>query len=270
MKFKDYQSDYSKITVRPNTVAFELLTCYNLPTSNYTEGLLKILSHSSLQDLQADTVGFIMAFDFLNKKLEAARKTISFWDAYQIQETIDDREQMLGQLSHMPVNTSIVSNLRDPFQWLNDINEQETVYRGDLFIKDYNGRVHLVHGISQGSYRPTTMSTSGSNAQIQYVYTQNAQPGDEEEISVVLPSAPLGYNESIDVTANNLQGESFNQIAHTGQDPIAPVVKYYITTLDGNSAIWKEQVIFDGSYKQSSNSYTVFNPTCFDLIAEVK
>ncbi len=269
MKFKDYQSDYSKITVRPNTVAFELLTCYNLPTSNYTEGLLQILSHSSLQDLQADTVGFIMAFDFLNKKLEAARKTISFWDAYQIQETIDDREQMLGQLSHMPANTSIVSNLRDPFQWLNDINEQETVYRGDLFIKDYNGRVHLIHGISQGSYRPTTMSSSGSNAQIQYVYTQNAQPGDTETVSVVMPGAPEGYNNSFDVNANTATGPTFSQLG-TVQEPIAPVVKYYITTLDGNSAIWKEQVIFDGSYKQNGGTYITFNPTCFNLVAEVK
>jgi len=260
--FKDYKSNPT-ITLTPDSIATQLVEVYGTNINNlYGEGVLDAIKHSSLDNFGTEDEDFVSALYYLNFKLEATRKTISFWDAYQIRETMDNKENLLGQLSSMPVNSSIVSNLRVPFTWLNELNEEETVYRGDLFIKNYDGRVFLVHGTSQGWYKPSTeWVSSGDSYSLTYTYTEN----DSSDVITSLTLndvAPQGYNISKSIATN--ASDTFTYVVVDANTKIAPVVKYYTNS--------KELVFLDESYEVINNGATcqVTNPTSVVLTYEVK
>lgn len=262
MKFKAYkQKDI--ITVTPDNIAHQLITAYTgrgvqEQLTEHGEVLLDTIAHSSLDNFNADTQGIINALYYLNYRLEAVRKTISFWDAYQIRETIDDREQILGQLANLPPNSAVVSNLRIPFKWLNNLQQEETVYRGDLFIKDYQGNVHLIHGTSQGSYQPaSTWISDGATYSLTYTYTEN--PEKTVTTTLQMAGAPDGYN-SYHIIQGGNHSWSISTIGN-----IKPIVKYYYV-----SGERQEQVCFDESYSINGSTITCTNPTSVDLVCEVK
>ena len=267
-KFKQYKSYSTTYTVTPDSVAEELLTIYQKDWNDimYGESALDIIAHTNIDNFNVTPDGFVGALYFLNTKLDAVRKTISFWDAYQIRETIDDKEQFLGQLAAMPVNSSIVSNLRVPFTWIdNTSNQSQTIYQGDLFIKDYNNRVHLIRGISQGSYQPQTNwtpSTTGSSTYtLTYFYTE--KPDSSVQTTLQIPDTqPAGYNYQADLTTSQRTSPTGWTTITIDSKTIAPVVKYY--TLD------HEQVFLDQAYSLNNTRIVCENTTTITLKCEVK
>ena len=272
MKFSNYKNN-ATVSVTPDTLASNLITWYDLttkvdPQNIYGEAALDIFSHSSLDNFScSDISGLVNALYFLNRKLEATRKSISFWDAYQIYDTVGDRDEVLGQIANLPVNSSLVSNLRDPFEWINADNQTETVYQGDLFIKDYNGNTHLVHGLSQGSYRPSTTweadPTASNTYILTYSYTEGANVGDTVNTELELSNTVVqGYNFTGTLNANS-SDVTFPYVLDTNNYKIAPVVKYFISSTH-------EQVFFDTLYTVSGSNFILHNPTSETLIYEVK
>lgn len=261
-KFQAYKQQ-NIITVTPDNIAQQLISVYGGQADDFIqhgEVLLDTIAHSRIDNFNADTTGIINALYYLNYRLEAVRKTISFWDAYQIRETIDDRDELLGQLANLPPNSSVVSNLRIPFKWLNSLQQEETVYRGDLFIKDYQGNVHLIHGSSQGTYQPEEIwkptAQSGSTYQLIYKYTES--PETEVKTRLTIQGQPQGYNNSITIPPNN--GDSLSVIEN-----IKPIVKYYYVEND-----IREQIIFDESFSISGTTISVSNNSSVSVVCEVK
>lgn len=261
-KFQAYKQQ-NIITVTPDNIAQQLISVYGGQADDFIqhgEVLLDSIAHSCIDNFNADTTGIINALYYLNYRLEAVRKTISFWDAYQIRETIDDRDELLGQLANLPPNSSVVSNLRIPFKWLNSLQQEETVYRGDLFIKDYQGNIHLIHGSSQGTYQPAEdwepTQPGGSTYQLIYTYTES--PKTEVKTSLTIQGQPQGYNNSITIPPND--DDSFSAIEN-----IKPIVKYYY--VENNI---REQIIFDESFSISGTTISVSNNSSVSVICEVK
>lgn len=263
MKFKAYKQK-NVVTITPDNIANQLVTAYSGQTlenlEEHGEVLLDTIAHSSLDNFNADTQGIINALYYLNYRLEAVRKTISFWDAYQIRETVDDRDTLLGQLANLPPNSSVVSNLRMPFKWLNNLQQEETVYRGDLFIKDYQGKIHLIHGTSQGTYEPQTtwdpIEPGSSTYKLVYKYTES--PVSPINTQLTLSGQPQGYNNTFTIASGD--DESLAMI-----NVIKPVVKYYISQGD-----LRELVVFDESFAINNSIITLSNPTSVSLFCEVK
>ena len=82
MKFKAYKQK-DVITVTPDNIAHQLITAYTgrgvqEQLTEHGEVLLDTIAHSSLDNFNADTQGIINALYYLNYRLEAVRKTISF------------------------------------------------------------------------------------------------------------------------------------------------------------------------------------------------
>lgn len=272
MKFSEYK-DLSVLTTTSDSIAQQLVTLYSKTINDiYGEAYLDMFSHTTLDNFTDSTNGIINALYYLNYKLEATRKTITFWDAYQIYSTISDRDTVLGQIANLPINSSLVSNLRDPFQWFNANNQLETVYQGDLFIKDHNGTTHLVHGLSQGSYRPSqnwTASPTGSNTYVlTYTYTEGIQVGDTITTELVLEDTTVqGYNETgtIAAASGSTPTTITKNIITSGGDRIKPVVKYFLANSNGY-----EQVFLDTAYIDNTTTFTLKNPTPVALVYEVK
>lgn len=269
-KFQAYKQQ-NVITVTPDNIAQQLISVYGGQADNFIqhgEVLLDTIAHSCIDNFNADTAGIINALYYLNYRLEAVRKTISFWDAYQIRETIDDRDELLGQLANLPPNSSVVSNLRIPFKWLNSLQQEETVYRGDLFIKDYQGNIHLIHGSSQGTYQPaetwTPTEQSGSTYQLTYTYTES--PKSEVKTTLTIEGQPQGYNNTLSITAPIYPAAPIKDSTTATIESIKPVIKYY--WIDNNNN--REQIIFDTSFAINSGHIDCYNPSSVDVICEVK
>jgi hypothetical protein len=79
MKFKDYQNE--TLTTLPYGLADQLITAYNIPIADFVgcaEAALDALAHSYLGDVNASEENIIRVLLYLNHKIEATRKTISF------------------------------------------------------------------------------------------------------------------------------------------------------------------------------------------------
>lgn len=265
--FNDYKNK-NVLTVTPHDIAYELINTYTnvVPLSDkyYGEATLDIIAHSSLDSFPANTDGIIRALYYLNRKIEAARKTFSYWDAYQIRGTLTDRDQVLGQLAAIPANSSVVSNLRNPFSWLNPNGELETVYQGDVFIKDYEDRIHLIHTLSSGFFVPDSNTTkSGNTFTINYNYQSDNNTTEPVPVRLELSNPQWkGYNFYVELDPNG--SDSYEFEFDDEDNPIYPVIKIY--TEDG------EQVFLDQSYciSQDEEEFEFNNPTQIKLRFEVK
>lgn len=270
MRFKDYTNE--TLNTLPYGLADQLITAYNKYISDfvhYGEAALDGLAHSYLGDISANEGNIIRALLYLNRKIEATRKTISFWDAYQIRDTIRDRDQALGQLAQLPANSSIVSNLRDPFVWVNNQGESETVYQGDILIKDYNERLHHIKTSSSGFYVPSIPSGGASNTfTINYTFNTVQQPVTPATISYTGGNPGYYKRGYIDAGDDPVMFPVITVHSDSDSGLLTPVVKYF-TILDDDY----EQVIIDINFVIQGGATTkigISNPTPITLYYEVK
>lgn len=273
MRFKQYKNEEQTLSLTPVGIAVDLINTYNhsyqVTSDNlvlYGEALLDVLAHSNLDECRADPTNIVNVLYYLNRKIEAARKTFSFWDAYQIRDTVHNRDTALGQLASIPANSSIVSNLRDPFSWFNaETNREETVYQGDIFIKDYEERLHLLHTLSTGWYYPiSTENKSGNTIEITYAYTSDQQDDVINSFNITSPDWK-GYNFSEIVPPHTLSPTA--HVLRNTDGIIYPVVKVFTT--DGE--VVGEQVFLDQAYIIINNTtFKLNNSSAFPLRFEVK
>lgn len=264
--FSKYKNNQT-LTVTPYGIAQELITTYNLesPWNNnvyFGEATLDVLSHSTLDDVSADLEGIIRALYYLNRKIEASRKTISFWDAYQIKDTIDNRDLALGQLTRLPANASIVSNLRDPFIYGGD----QTVYRGDILVKDYEEQIHLIHTLSTGFYKPINITGASNTYQITYKF-ENSQ-STPVPLNLNVTETQSGYN--IQFSLQPGAGHNFSSNGNTA----TPIIKSFGVFEDSAHNIYYEQLLLDDVVSvagtDTSRTFYVNNDTCINILYEVK
>ena len=257
------------ISVTPFGLGYNLYSTYNLPyevengESFYGESLIDSISHSSLNSFTSDLSGIIRALCYLNSKIEASRKTVSFWDAYQIRGAIEDRDQFLGQLAAMPANSSITSSLRDPFTWTDQNNELHTIYRGDIIIKDYMEQLHYIPSLNTGFYIPAEIYPVQDTANtyvISYEYA-TSQPAEDPQLQFDNINGTWGGYNLSGTLAPNASLSSIEVVNN-----VQPVVKFYTNTDN------KEQVFLDNTYtlQNSGTTFTITNTTSVTLFYEVK
>lgn len=259
MKLRDSQATLS---VTSYGLAQQLIGFYGDIKGNVPylgEVVLSAVAHSRLPEDITD-VPITNVLDFLNNKIESARKTISFWDAYQIREAITDRDQFLGQLANMPANSSIASSLREPFEWTDQNNESHMIYRGDIIIKDYLEQLHYIPSLNTGFYIPKAGSLSGNTFNITYEYATK-EPATPPQVSITGFSSSQwgGYNKFITVAA----GHSDNSISVISN--IKPIVKSFVQVGSGY-----EQVFLDTTFQITDNKIVLINNTTTTLFFEVK
>lgn len=267
--FNKYKNNQT-LTVTPYGIAAELITTYNLesPWNNnvyFGEATLDVLSHSTLDNVNADLEGIIRALYYLNRKIEASRKTISFWDAYQIKDTIDNRDLALGQLTRLPANASIVSNLRDPFIY----GGNQTVYRGDILVKDYEEQIHLIHTLSTGFYKPVNLTpVTGSQNTYQIIYQFENSQSTPVDLSLNVTEDQSGYN--LQTTLNPNEHYAFTS---NGNDA-TPVIKSFGIFTDSAQNTYYEQLLVDDIVNVvgtgESRAFNITNRTCIKILYEVK
>ena len=111
---------------------------------------------------------------FLNRKMEAVRKTLSIWESYKIGEVAFTRDELEYKLGALPPNTGLVVNFEADNLQIGD----KTYSQGDVVFTDYIGNQYILKSFSGGYYYPykyNRVEESSNIYEIHYHYT-TAQP----------------------------------------------------------------------------------------------
>lgn len=270
-----------EITSTPYSIGKKLQDIYGETVSGLQgEVLVQTLAHSTLDNFPASWEGFKTALYYLNARIEACRKMISAWDAYQIQGSIQDGATIDTQLSQIPVNSSLIANFDTPIKWTLN-NEEITLYKGDILFKDHTGELHYIKSLSAGYYAPVQIKsiTGTNNFQLVYRYASDT-PKDgtatatatepittiskQHELPISLSSESNAYELSGTIVAGG-QTSAISFVKNNGTT-IYPIVKLFLQS----NTTQMEQVFLDTVYTYTTDTFTISNPTSQTLYYEVK
>ena len=211
---------------------------------------------------------------YLDRKIEATRKTISSWESYRISAVAAGEEELRQQLGALQPTTGLVINSLESATI--NINNQSYA-RGDIIFKDINNQQHHIPSYSGGYYYPTTIEPTGANSSsyiLSYTYATSAPATkSSSNLSSIALNAPAetimltfspattsgsyGHREAIK-TNSGLQ-EGIEMI-----EDMQPVVAWYLTTNETSGK--GERVYFDEEYTITDDVIQCYNRTSFESL----
>ena len=216
---------------------------------------------------------------YLDRKIEATRKTISSWESYRISAVAAGEEELRQKLGTLQPNTGLVINSLESASI--NINNQ-SYSRGDIVFKDINNQQHHVPSYSGGYYYPTALEPTGENSGsyiLSYTYATSAPatqsnanlssisldaPAETINITFAPVTQPGSYGHHEVVDANSGLQEGLDLITD-----MQPVVAWYLT-LDETSGKG-ERIYFDEEYTIMDDKIQCYNNTSFEsLYVEVR
>ena len=132
---------------------------YNAANTNYgqitAEAFNNLISNTKnyrSKDPSEDFNTYITKYlQWLDRKIEAANRSYSMWDAYKIQNVSHNKGDIATFVANLGYNSSIVCGIPDKL-YIN--NKLENVYSGDIILRDSTGVLHLIPGASNGCWKP--------------------------------------------------------------------------------------------------------------------
>ena len=110
---------------------------------------------------------------FLNEKLEAVQKRLTFYDFYNIAAIVEDPSLLQTTINNLLPNTALIINT----------NNAGNYNRGDIVFKTSTGDIQTIRAQSGGLYYPAKLTKSGNNYTLEYKYSASAptigQPAEE-------------------------------------------------------------------------------------------
>lgn len=107
---------------------------------------------------------YVAQLQYLDRKIEATRKTISSWESYRIGAVAENEDELRQKLGTLAPNTGLVVNSLNTAQ----ITVQNKTYsRGDIVFKDINNQEHLIRSYSGGYYYPTSIRNFTTTMEMQ-------------------------------------------------------------------------------------------------------
>ena len=185
---------------------------------------------------------------FLNARLDYLRKTITYWDSYQIKDTIENLDE-IHKIDILEQGKSLIINSKESFIWNN--NECR---RGGVFVNTFDQGIVYISPLSAGIYKPVITPIDGG-IKIAYEFSDSIVdseethriPFDEPEIYYA-ESKTIGINYVGDITPDfNL--DSSNTIFNIEcKSSILPVLAFYYND---------EEINIDYKITKQGNNYQV-------------
>lgn len=194
---------------------------------------------------------------FLNSRLDYLRKTITYWDSYQIQDVIEKPED-ISKINSIVVGTSLINNLSDPFKWKNNV-----CTRGGVFVNTYNAGIIYVPSQAAGTYTPIINYSSADEGSISISYDFNDGVPSE-----TIDTTPSGINfleeeyykvfdDNEDATYDVWKGlEDFNNNMKQSECKAFPVINFFIENKINKEC---EEIVFDMKIGQISGTYQILD-----------
>lgn len=193
---------------------------------------------------------------FLNSRLDYLRKTITYWDSYQIQDVIEKPED-IHKINSIVVGTSLINNLSNSFKWKDNI-----CTRGGMFVNTYNAGVIYVPSQAAGTYTPKIDFSSANEGSIQISYDFNdSVPSEtiftEGEMSFVEEEYYEVFDDNENASYDVWKGlADFNDNMSQSKCKAFPVINFFIENKINKEC---EEIIFDMKIGQISGTYQILD-----------
>ncbi len=140
--------------------------------------------------------------NFLEAKIAAARKTATFWDAYNITTCATDEEDFIQKYAKLATNSALIIGSNNAIHIGNN-----TYKRGDIVVKNRDNQQILIKNTETGYYKPTTLTKSeeGSNTfELTFSY-QDGSNGSPVDLILDMPTTDDGvlYNDIITISTGS-------------------------------------------------------------------
>ena len=181
---------------------------------------------------------------FLNEKLEAVQKRLTFYDFYNIAAIVEDPSLLQTTINNLLPNTALIINT----------NNAGNYNRGDIVFKTSTGDIQTIRAQSGGLYYPAKLTKSGNNYTLEYKYSASAptigQPAEDVSLGETANlSTSITFKGLTD--ASKSEGIAYGVIKQYGEKDwnsieavatpkdnklIWPVIKFFTN--------WNEEVYF--------------------------
>ena len=149
--------------------------------SKPAENIIAWLGHShATLSTEDDNNKFKDYMQYLDAKISAVRKTATFWDAYNIRESVTDKKDFINKYAKLPNNSSLIINSGQ------FVIGDTTYDRGAVVIKDFYGNQNIIKSKQSGFYIPSqiTQIPDSNNLQLSFEYKDTIE---QSTINLTIP-----------------------------------------------------------------------------------
>lgn len=224
------------------------------------------LSTNELKNTEGNWNKIQEALQFLDAKIVSARKTATFWDAYNISTVARTREEFSREYGKLAVNSGLLIDSAG-------FSIGNTTYkRGDIVFKTNDNQQIHIKSAQTGYYEPTTIEVVKEDIQqtntCKITYKYKSGSNDFGQATVQLknfsPEAPdngILYNEKYTLLANEAKKLDLPK-------KVAPIYDVRLQLSDG----YGEKIInaVTVSYNADMNECTFTNNSSFPVVVLIK
>ena len=149
--------------------------------SRPAENIIRWVGHShATLSAEDDNNKFKDYMQYLDAKISAVRKTATFWDAYNIRESVTDKKDFINKYAKLPNNSSLIINSGQ------FVIGDTTYDRGAVVIKDFYGNQNIIKSKQSGFYIPSqiTQIPDSNNLQLSFEYKDTIE---QSTINLTIP-----------------------------------------------------------------------------------
>ena len=172
------------------------------------------------------------ALNNLNQQINELERKVTFWDVYNITQTIVSENEFLSKIPLLNAGEAAIINV-------NMVKvAEEYYYRGDIVYKQSDGALLHIPAENSGIYVPSLAIVDGK-LQISYTYSASAVDGSETSFSFNVSGQDFGYCDVKSITTFT-DGTDYATWTKSmistlgGTQYLYPSIKFYLQTDDGN------------------------------------
>lgn len=228
--------------------------------AEYTSRIKYNIDNVNIKD--EDQVKALLSF--LDTKISASRKTLSFWDVYAIRDIATTRDEVAKKKAALPINSSLVIGKQIEL-------DGHTYHTGDMIVKTNYGETIDVLSQQTGFYKPkdkiTKVGDTGNTYQLTFEY---AQQGDStDDISVEMDTSNLNAPVGLYSVYETLDGFD-SKVEVPLIDGVKPVWEIRIQGSTDNEIGEQIYNAVEVKYDTTNSKYVFTNKSSLSLVVLAK
>lgn len=147
----------------------------------------RILNETALPYAGSNESDLIKNIDFLHARLDFLRKTVTYWDTFNIQGVISTQNDV-NKIYDMDINSTLIVAGKN-LKWENTV-----LSSGDSIIKDSTSNYHIIPSNSSGVFKPQIKISENNKVEISYSPDDNWVQDLNVAENLSLNTAEVYYN----------------------------------------------------------------------------
>ena len=240
------------------------------------ESIISWLGHSKMifdtKD-NSDTLPYYL--QYLEAKIDASRKTATFWDAYKITDVVNNIDDFNQKYGVLPNNSGLIINA--PIT----IDANHSYNQGDVVYKDFYGNQLRVEAQVGGVFKPASISnkTDENTGNLTHTFEMTFQYIEQvsnEPVILEIPDVSSSVVEKVYNNVLNLEPKGSSelaliQIAGTSGTEVNYITPIWEIRLATNETARYGEKVFGAVKVSYANGKVLFeNTSPFSLVAIIK